>query len=90
MKMYIGNLQSNVTESDLKDLFSEFGEVLSVNIVMDRASRQSKGYGFLEMPNNSEADKAIKALNGIELGGGNIKISQSDPRRKRSSRRRRY
>lgn len=90
MKMYVANLQSDVTDSDLIGLFSEFGAVLSANIVMDKASRQSKGYGFVEMPNNSEADTAIKALNGVELKGGRIKISQSEPRRKRNMRRRRY
>ncbi len=90
MNMYIGNLSYNVTEDDLKDLFSEYGEVVSVNIITDKFSRQSKGFGFIEMPNNSEADKAIKALNGTELKGRNIKVSQAEPRRKRPSRRRRY
>ena len=90
MNMYIGNLSYNVTEDDLKVLFSEYGEVVSVNIMTDRFSRQPKGFGFVEMPNNSEADKAIKALNGSELKGRNIKVSQAEQRRKRSSRRRRY
>lgn len=90
MNMYIGNLSFNVTEEDLKALFSEYGEVESVNIVLDRFSKQSRGFGFVEMLNNSEADKAIKALNGNELKGKNIKISQSEPnRRKKNYRRRR-
>ncbi len=90
MNMYVGNLSFNVTEEDLKALFSEYGEVESVNIVLDRFSKQSRGFGFVEMLNNSEADKAIKALNGNELKGKSIKISQSEPnRRKKNSRRRR-
>jgi len=90
MNMYIGNLSYNVTEDDLKDLFSEFGEVVNVNIIKDKFSGQSKGFGFVEMPSNSEADKAIKALNGNELKGRNIKVSQGERRRKSSSRRRRF
>jgi len=89
MNMYIGNLNYSVTEEDLKTLFSEYGEVANVNIVTDRYSRQSKGFGFVEMPSNSEADKAIKALNGTELQGRNIKVSQAEPRRNKRNRRRR-
>jgi RNA recognition motif-containing protein len=88
--MYVANLSFTVTEEDLKTLFSEFGEVENVNIVLDRFSKQSRGFGFVEMLNNSEADKAIKALNGSELKGKNIKISQSEPnRRKKNFRKRR-
>lgn len=91
MNFYIGNLAFSVTEDDLKNLFAEFGEVSSVKIVKDRFSGQSKGFGFLEMPDNSEADKAIKALNGRMLKGRNIKISQVESRGKRQkNRRRRY
>jgi len=89
MNMYVGNLSNNVTENDLNELFSEFGNVESVNIITDRFSEQSKGFGFVEMPDNSEADKAIKALNGTELKDQKIKISQAENRRKRTSRRRR-
>ncbi len=91
MNMYVGNLAYTVTEDDLKTLFSEYGEVASVNIVTDRFSRQSKGFGFVEMPNNSEADKAIKALNGSQLKGQFIKVNQAERKRnKRNTRRRRY
>lgn len=75
MNFYIGNLAFGVTENDLKDLFSEFGEVSSIKIIKDKFSGKSKGFGFLEMPDNSEADKAIKALNGNTLQGRNIKIT---------------
>jgi len=90
MNMYIGNLAYDVTEDDLKELFSEFGEVATVNIIKDNYAQQSKGFGFLEMPNNSEADKAIKTLNGNEIKGRKIKISQAESRRKRSSRKKRF
>ena len=90
MNMYIGNLPFNITEEDLKTAFSEFGDVESVKIIMDRHSGQPKGFGFVEMPNNSEADKAMKALNGIEMKGRSIKISQAKPRTGRPTRRPRY
>ena len=63
MNIYVGNLSYNVTEEELRDIFSEYGEVSSVNIITDKYSGQSKGFGFVEMPSNSEADRAIKALN---------------------------
>ena len=90
MNIYVGNLHYSVTEDDLKDVFSEFGEVSSVNIIKDKFSGQSKGFGFVEVPNNSEADKAIKALNESELKGRNIKVNQAKPREQRSQRRPRY
>jgi RNA recognition motif-containing protein len=90
MNMYVGNLAYNVTEDDLKNAFSEFGEVLSVRIISDKFSGQSKGFGFVEMPNNSEADQAIKALNGKAINGRNIKVNQAEARGKRPQRRQRY
>ena len=90
MNIYVGNLAFTVNEEDLRDLFSQFGEVTSVNIVTDRFTKQSKGFGFVEMPNNSEADKAIKGLKGNELKGKNIKISQAEKRKRSQRRRRRY
>lgn len=90
MNMYVGNLSFSVTEDDLKAVFSEFGEVVSANIITDKYSGKSKGFGFVEMPNNSEADKAIKSLNRSQLQGRNIKVNQATPRGDRSSRRRRF
>ncbi len=90
MNMYVGNLSYSVTDEDLKTAFSEFGEVASVNVIMDKYSGQSKGFGFVEMPDNSEADKAIKALNGTNLKERDIKVNQAKPRGERSSRRPRY
>ena len=90
MNMYIGNLAYDVTENDLRNAFSEFGEVSSVKIITDKFSGRPKGFGFVEMPDNSEADQAIKALNGKGLNGRSIKVNQAEPRGKRPQRRRRY
>ena len=90
MNIYIGNLPYNVSEEELKELFSQFGEVSSSSIIMDRFSGQSKGFGFVEMPQNSEAEDAIKALNESALKGRNIKVNQAKPRNDRSQRRSRY
>jgi len=81
MNIYVGDLSYDVTEDDLKAVFSEFGEVDSVNIIKDKFSGRSKGFGFVEMPDNSEADKAIEALNGTELKGRNLKVNQAKPRK---------
>jgi RNA recognition motif-containing protein len=90
MNIYVGNLDYGVTENDLKDAFAEFGEVESANIIKDKFSGQSKGFAFIEMPNNSEADAAIKALNGSPLKGRNLKVNQAKPRGDRPKRRPRY
>ena len=80
MKLYVGNLPYSVTEDDLKESFSKFGELGEVTVITDKFSGQSKGFGFVEMPNNSEADAAIKALNETELKGRNIKVNEARPR----------
>jgi RNA recognition motif-containing protein len=90
MNIHIGNLAYNVTEDDLRNIFSNFGEVSIVNIIKERSSGQSKGFGFVEMPNNSEADKAMKALNGSKLKDQAIKLSQAKPPAKRPQRRSGY
>lgn len=90
MNIYVGNLPYGLTDDELRDVFSEFGEVATVNIITDKFSGQSKGFGFVEMPSNSEADEAIKALNGSALKGRNIKVNQAKPRGERPQRRSRY
>jgi RNA recognition motif-containing protein len=87
MNIYVGNLPYSLNEEDLKAAFSQFGEVSSASIIMDSMSGQSKGFGFVEMPENSEADEAIKALNESALNGRNIKVNQARPRGERSPRR---
>jgi len=93
MNIYVGNLSYHIKEDSLKAMFDEFGEVESAKIIMDRFSGRSKGFGFVEMPNNSEADQAIKSLNGKFIEGKNIKVNQANPggkRSKKSFQRRRF
>lgn len=94
MNIYVGNLSETVSEEMLIRMFSEYGEVESVKLIKDRYSGISKGFGFVEMPSNAEADKAIKALNRKYIDGQDIKVNQADPdgkkRRKRSTKRRRF
>jgi len=90
MNIYIGQLPFNVTEDELKDIFTEFGEVSNINLIKDRFTGRSKGFCFIEMPNNSEADKAIKSLNKSMLKGREIKVNQAEQRRKRKNSKRRY
>lgn len=90
MNIYVGNLSYNVTEDELRDAFSAFGDVASVNIITDKFSGQSKGFAFVDMPDNSDADAAIKALNDSPLNGRNIKVNQAKPRGERPQRRPRH
>ena len=93
MNIYIGNLGPGITVGTLKDMFVEFGEVESCKIISDRRSGRSKGFGFVEMPSNSEADQAIKNLNGKFIDGQNIKVNHADPggkKKKQRARRRRF
>jgi RNA recognition motif-containing protein len=77
MKIYVGNLSYDVTESDLEQAFSEFGAVTSVNILKDKQTGQSKGFGFVEMTEISEGQTAIKEMNGKELMGRELKVDQA-------------
>jgi RNA recognition motif-containing protein len=86
MNIYVGNLAYSVTQDDLRDAFAAYGEIASVNLITDKFTGDSKGFGFVEMPNNSEADAAIKALNETPLKGRNIKVNQAKPRGERPSR----
>jgi RNA recognition motif-containing protein len=92
VNIYVGQLPYSVTEEELREMFLQYGEVSSLNLIMDRYSGQSKGFGFIEMPNNSEADQAIKGLNKSMLKGREIKVNQSDERRnkKKTFRNKRY
>jgi RNA recognition motif-containing protein len=90
MNIYVGNLAYTVSEEDLKDAFSTFGNVTSVKLITDKFSGHSKGFGFVEMTNNSEADAAIKKLNGTALKDRNITVNQAKPRGESSSHGARY
>ena len=90
MRIYVGNLPYDVKDADLQAAFSEFGEVVQVELIKDRFSNQSKGFGFVEMANNSEADKAIKALNNTQMKSRAIKVNQAETKKGRSPRRHRF
>jgi RNA recognition motif-containing protein len=87
MRIYVGNLPYSVTDEDLRDTFVEFGELSSAEVVKDKFSGQSKGFGFVDMPNNSEADQAIKSLNDSMLKGRKITVNEARPRAERPQRR---
>uniref|UniRef100_Q3AQB9 RNA-binding region RNP-1 (RNA recognition motif) n=1 Tax=Chlorobium chlorochromatii (strain CaD3) TaxID=340177 RepID=Q3AQB9_CHLCH len=90
MNIYIGNLAYSVTENDLRDAFGQFGQVESASIITDKFSGRSKGFGFVDMPNDSEAREAIGAMNEKELNGRPIKVNEAKPREERPARRDRY
>ncbi len=83
MNIYVGNLSYSVTDDDLRETFSRFGEVSQVHLIKDKFSGESKGFGFVEMDDNSEADAAIKALNGNDMKGRAIKVNQAKPKAER-------
>jgi len=86
MNIYVGNVSWQLTEEDLSAKFAEFGAVDSAKIITDRETGRSKGFGFVEMPNQAEAEKAIEELNGHELDGRALKVNESKPREDRPSR----
>ncbi|WP_373499849.1 RNA recognition motif domain-containing protein [Desulfococcus sp.] len=90
MNIYVGNLAYSVTEEDLQKAFEAFGKVDKVSIITDKFSGQSKGFGFVEMPGAKEAEQAIKALNGTDLKGRDIKVNEAKPKTDRPARRPRY
>jgi RNA recognition motif-containing protein len=83
MNIYVGNLSYGMSEDELRDAFSAFGEVSSVKILMDRETGRSRGFGFVEMPNKSEAETAIAQLNGKDVGGRALRINEARPREQR-------
>jgi RNA recognition motif-containing protein len=80
MNLYIGNLPFQVREQELQDLFGQFGEVSSVKVVMDRVTGRSKGFAFVEMPNDNEAQSAIDGLNGKPFKERALTVNQARPR----------
>ncbi len=89
-KLFIGNLAYKVTEEELKELFTQAGEVVSATIVTDRHTGQKRGFGFVEMVDQAAAETAIKTLNGHDLQGRQIAVSISQPKPKSSFGRNRY
>jgi RNA recognition motif-containing protein len=80
MNIYVGNLSWNLKDQDLSDLFTPYGEVASAKIVLDKFTQRSKGFGFVEMPNDQEAQAAIAQLNGSEVDGRNLVVNESRPK----------
>ena len=86
MNIFIAGLNYNMSEAELGDLFAEYGEVASVKIIMDRETGRSKGYGFVEMADDEAGDKAIAALNEVDMDGKTLSVSVARPREERPRR----
>jgi RNA recognition motif-containing protein len=80
VNIYVGNLSFQMTEEDLRAEFEKFGKVSKASIIKDKMSGKSKGFGFVEMPDASEAESAIKKLDGAPLKGRNLKVNEARPR----------
>lgn len=80
MNIYVGNISYELTEDDLRGAFEAFGQVASATIIKDKFSGRSKGFGFVEMPNDAEAKAAIEGVNGKELKGRAVKVNEAKPR----------
>ena len=83
-KIYVGNLPFSSTDAEIRDLFSEYGTVLSVNLISDRETGRPRGFGFVEMEDG--ADEAIEALHGSQLGGRSLTVNEARPRERRAPR----
>lgn len=85
-KIYVGNLSYDLNSNDLQNLFESHGAVISANVIMDRNTGRSKGFGFVEMENSEEAKAAIEALNGSEVNGRALTVNEARPQEERTSR----
>jgi RNA recognition motif-containing protein len=80
MNIYIGNLPYSISEDELRDLFAAHGEVSSANIIMDRDSGRSKGFGFIEMPDKAQGEAAINAINQTDVQGRSVRVNEARPK----------
>ena len=80
MNIYVGNLSGDIGDDDLRQAFEAFGEVTSVNVIKDKFSGESRGFGFVEMPSKDEAQSAIEGLNGKDLKGQSLTVNEARPR----------
>jgi RNA recognition motif-containing protein len=80
MNIYVGNLANSISENDLREAFQAFGEVAKTAVIKDKFSGESRGFGFVEMPNREEATKAISMLNGKDMKGRSAKINEAKPK----------
>ena len=85
MNIYVSNLSFNVEDDDLRGFFEEYGEVTSAKIVTDKMTQRSRGFGFVEMPDDAAAEKAISELDGASVQGRNIRVTVAKPREERSN-----
>ena len=85
MNIYVGNLSFKVSDQELMEVFEKFGNVTSAKVIKDRETGRSKGFGFVEIKNDSEAQAAIDDLNGIEIKGRTIKVNKARPKQKAGS-----
>jgi len=83
VNIYVGNLSPQATEDDLRQAFEAFGQVESVNIIRDKFSGESRGFGFVEMPSKQEADKALEEMNGTDLMGSEVNVNEARPKTNR-------
>jgi RNA recognition motif-containing protein len=88
MRIYVGNLPYSVTDDELRDVFGEFGELASAEVVTDKFSGQSKGFGFVDMPDNTDAEQAIRSLHDSNLKGRKLTVNEARPRAERPPQRR--
>lgn len=79
-KLYVGNLSFQTDESELRELFAEYGEITSVRIITDRETGRSRGFGFVEMEDDDAAEAAIRALDGVEHGGRALRVNEARPK----------
>ena len=86
VNIYVGNLSFDASEDDLRGAFSQFGEVSSVSIITDRETGRSRGFAFVEMPNDSEANEAISSLNNKEIAGRRVTVNEARPKSDRPRR----
>jgi RNA recognition motif-containing protein len=89
MNIYVGQLPGSITETKLRDLFAPFGDIAGITLITDRFSGRPKDFGFVDMPDNSQADKAIKALNRSQFEGKEIKVNQVQIQKGKKRQRRR-
>ncbi len=87
MRIYVGNLKYSVTDDTLRELFSEYGEVASADVITDKFSGQSKGFGFVDMPDDGAAEQAISGLHDSDQDGRKLTVNQARPRTERPPRR---
>jgi len=83
MNIFVGNLSFETTDEELREAFAAFGELSSVTILKDKFTNRSRGFGFVEMPNTTEANAAIEALNGKSMNGRSINVAEARPREER-------